>query len=306
MTWSLQQLRYFVAVAEAGGVTAAAEALNISQPAISSAIAQLEVSLGGALFLRRQGRRVTLTPMGRRALEQARSLLIQAEDFSAGMLNPDALLGGRLAVGCYHDLAPYFMPRLIRAFGAEHPETTIELQEGDFEDMGQRLARGSVELAISYRLGLGLDLGRERGLSAEILLSLPVQALLPAGHQLTGQAKVSLADLAREPLILTRVPHSGAHFLALFQDRGLEPKRGMVIESFETQRGLVANGLGVALSYTQPEGDLAYDGKPIVRRPVSDPIPEQPVVLLRNEAYPLSGRAKEFRALARALFEVDA
>ena len=142
MTWSLQQLRYFVAVAEASGVTAAAEALNISQPAISSAIAQLEVSLGGALFLRRQGRRVTLTPMGRRALEQARSLLIQAEDFSAGMLNPDAPLGGRLAVGCYHDLAPYFMPRLICAFGAEHPETAIELQEGDFEDMGQRLARG--------------------------------------------------------------------------------------------------------------------------------------------------------------------
>ena len=306
MTWSLQQIRYFVAAADAGGVTAAAERLNVSQPAISNAVAQLEESLGGPLFLRRQGRKVTLTPMGQRALVQARSLLIQAEDFSAGMLNPEADLSGQLAVACYHDLAPYFMPSLIRAFALEHPKIAIELQEQDFETIGRRLAAGAVELAISYRLGLGLDLGRAQGLTAETLRALPVQLLLPADHRLARQRSVSLSEIAEEPLILTRVPHSGAHFLALFHERGLEPKRGLVTESFETQRGLVANGLGVALSYTQPEGDLAYDGKPLLRRPVSDAVPPQPVVLLRNEAFPLSGRAKAFRQVARQLFGLEA
>ena len=305
MTWSLQQLRYFVAAADAGGVTAAAERLNVSQPAISHAVAQLEDSLGGPLFLRRQGRKVTLTPMGQRALTQARSLLIQAEDFSAGLLNPEADLSGRLAVACYHDLAPYFMPGLLRAFAESHPKVEVEPQEQDFETIGELLSAGAIELAIFYRLGLGLDLGRARGISAETLRILPVQLLLPVGHPLARKEAVSLIEIAAEPLILTRVPLSGAHFLTLFHERGLEPKRGPVTQSFETQRGLVANGLGVALSYTQPEGNLAYDGKPLLRRPVSDAVPPQPVVLLRNEAFPLSGRAKAFRQVARALFGLE-
>lgn len=302
MTLSLQQLRYFVAAADAEGVTAAAARLNVSQPAISAAIAQLERDLDGPLFLRRRGRKVSLTPMGRRALAKARSLLIQADDFSAGMLNDDAALSGSLTVGCFHDLAPYFMPGLLRSFAARHPKVEVELQECDFVAVGQRLMAGAVELAISYRLGLGLDLGRAQGLSAETLLSLPLQLLLPVGHRLAALSAVPLARVAEEPLILTRSPDSAPHFLTLFRDRGLEPRRGMVTESFETQRGLVANGLGIALTYTQPESELAYDGKPLLRRPVLDPVPPQPVILLRNEALPISGRAAAFRQLARQQF----
>ena len=80
MQLSLRQLRYVVAAADAGNVTEAARRLNVSQPSISSAIAELEAYVGAPLFVRHHARGVTLTPAGERIVNDARLLLKHAED----------------------------------------------------------------------------------------------------------------------------------------------------------------------------------------------------------------------------------
>ena len=82
MNLSLRQLRYVVAAADTGHVTAAAKRLNVSQPSISSAIAELEAEIGVPLFIRHHARGVTLTPVGERVVNEARLLLKHAQDFA--------------------------------------------------------------------------------------------------------------------------------------------------------------------------------------------------------------------------------
>lgn len=296
MNFTLKQLGYFLAAAEHLSTTAAAVALNVSQPSVSAAIAQLEEGLGGPLFTRHQGVGLSMTPMGRRAMKSARAVLSQAADFNPGLLGAGRPLAGAVDLACFSDLAPYYLPGLQAALHKRHSGLEISLLDGGFEFVRDSLRRGLAEIAITYRLGLSEDL------LDEILISLPVYAMLPARHRLAKLSALSLRDLAREPLVLTRSPYSESHFLSLFYNAGLEPRRGAVTESFELQRGLVANGFGVALSYTRPAGRSSYDGRRLVYRPIADPVPEQPIVLVRHRDFPLSGVTNAVMALARDYF----
>ena len=292
MEFSLRQLRYLVAAAESGGVTAAGGALNVSQPAISAALAHLESYLGGPLFLRRPGRGLKPTPLGHRAIEVARRVLSEAATFEPGRLMGDGAVSGSLRLSCYGDLAPFFLPGLLGAYRARFPGVVVTLREDDFEGVVEDLREGRAELALSYRLGLSTEI------AYDILAEVPIYALLPSGHFLAAAASVSLAELAEEPLILTKVPHSAEHFMELFRSRGLTPKQGIMTGGFETLRGLVARGFGVSLSYSRPKIDVAQDGAALVCRPLRDPVPPQPLVLLRHAGLALSGPAEAFRKLA--------
>ena len=190
----------------------------------------------------------------------------------------------------------FYFTGLQAALRHRHPDLEIVLQDGDFDFVRDSLRHGLAEIAITYRLGLSEDLLHE------VLISLPVYAMLPARHRLARKPILSLKDLAQEPLVLTRSAYSESHFLSLFHNAGLEPRRGAVTESFELQRGLVANGFGVALSYTRPAGRRSYDGRRLVYRPVADPVPEQPIVLVRHRDFPLSGVTKAVMALTREYF----
>lgn len=296
MNFTLKQLGYFLAAAEHQSTTAAAVALNVSQPSVSAAIAQLEAGLGGPLFTRHQGVGLSMTPMGRRAMKSARAVLTQAADFNPGLLGADRALVGEVALACFGDLAPYYLPGLQAALRKRHPNLEIVLQDGDFEFVRDSLRHGLAEIAITYRLGLSEDL------LDEVLVSLPVYAMLPARHRLARKPMLSLQDLSQEPLVLTRSAYSESHFLSLFYNAGLEPRRGAVTESFELQRGLVANGFGAALSYTRPVGRYSYDGRRLAYRPLADLVPEQPIVLVRHRDFPLSGVTKAVMALTREYF----
>ena len=114
MQVSLRQLRYVVAAAEAGNVTEAARRLSVSQPSISSAIAELEGFVGVALFIRQHARGVTLTPAGARIVNEARLLLKHAGEFSQNALDLSNELKGEIIVGCFLTLAVRFMPFICR------------------------------------------------------------------------------------------------------------------------------------------------------------------------------------------------
>src|SRR5665213_2275627 len=115
----LRQLRYFVVSAEELSFAAAARRLHISQPSISTALADLEVSFGVQLFIRHHASGLSLTQAGRDMLGRARDLLKIAEELQVAAKEMDAGVTGAIALGCLTSLAPPIMPKLIRLFTGE-------------------------------------------------------------------------------------------------------------------------------------------------------------------------------------------
>jgi len=275
--FSFRQLEYFVAAAEHGSISAAARARHVSQPSVSTAIAQLEDTLGEPLFRRQVSRGLELTPAGLRLLGQARDILALA----AGVRVDDGIsrgLSGQLSLTCFQDLGPYYVPRLLAGFRDRHPAVSVTLFEADLATVHRTLQSGKAELALTY------DLGFDDRVERRILAKLPPYALLPARHPLARQADVSLAELAPERLILEDIAQTREYFLSLFWAHGLHPTLHQYTQTFEMQRGLVAHGYGVALSCTRPAGDHSYDGLPIACLPLREPVTPQRVVLARSPA----------------------
>lgn len=295
MNLTLTQLRYLVAVARHGSVTAAARMLNVSQPSISVAIDNVEATLGQKLFVRQRGSGIALTSFGRGAVAKAKQVLAEADEL-VGLGTRDADVGGELVLGCFEDLAPYFAPALIRAFSQRCPAVTVVVRDETFETLGRRLGDSAIDLGLTYDLGLPSHFARI------LLHELRPHALLPQGHALASQASVSLAELATHPLITTDQPHSWQHMLDLFLSRGLSPVSQSTTSSFELQRSMVANGFGVAVSYTRPYGDRSYDGLPLVCKPLSDPLPMQRIILTHDTRQRLSKAALAFIEVAKEWF----
>lgn len=295
MTLTLTQLRYVVAIARHGSITAAAKALNISQPSISVALDQVEIFYGQKLFVRQRGSSIALTSFGHRAVAKARQVLAEAEEL-AGLRHSGSAIGGELVLGCFEDLAPYFAPALIRSFSKRHPGVEVAVREETFDTLGRRLSESAIDLGLTYDLALPINIARI------VLHELRPHALLPKRHKLASHKTVSLADLAAHPLIASDQPYSWQHTLDLFRSRGLSPAAGSKTSSFELQRSLVANGFGVAICYTRPHGDRSYDGLPLVCKPISDPLPLQRIILAHETRQRLSKVASAFVEEAKLWF----
>ena len=271
-----------MAAAERSNATAAASALNVSQPAISAAIAELEAHYGRALFVRRKGQGIAPTPFGRRLFARARHLLAEAADLASMGLSDDVAnepVGGDVVLACHHDLAPFYLPRLLTAVHERHPAITLRFREGGFDALANAMEEDSIDLALSY------DVAFDRKFAVTELGALSLSALLPARHPLARKSKLALRDLAGEAFVISEQPHTWQHVMDLFALHGLPaPRVAARVTGFELQRGLVANGHGVAVAYTRPAGDRSYDGAPLAIRNLSDAVPAQKILLVRNPA----------------------
>ena len=278
---TLRQLEYAVAVARHGGVTAAAAALHVSQPALSVALAHLERDLGKPLFLRRRSGPMVPTSFGRAFLDDAARHLAGV----AQMMQGEGAGNPPVRLACFADLAPVVLAPLLRALATALPGLAITPLSLGFEPLSEGLQQGQIDLAITY------DLGSDGGFLRHELMRIAPHAVLPATHRLAKGATVSLADLADEPLILADQGLSLGHMRALFGQRGLTPTIAHRTATLELMRSFAANGLGVGLSYTRPAPDQSYDGRALALRPVRDAGPGEPVVLVQARANPLSHAA---------------
>jgi DNA-binding transcriptional LysR family regulator len=293
---SLRQYEYVVAAADYGNLTAAASALHVSQPAISVALAAIEAHFGRAVFIRRHGQGVSLTSFGRDVVQEARQVLMQAGNLER-LRDEAGPLRGQLAFGCYIDLAPFYVPALLRGFTRRHPGIAVSFRTVDFDTVSEQLERGAIDLALTY--GLGLSAAFER----TTLLELLPRAIVAADHPLARRKTVSLRQLAEHPLILTDQPMSREHVVTLFSTAGVDVAVTAHAGSFEFLRSMVANGHGVAVVYSCPKGKRSYDGKKIVERPISDPLPSHPILLGRLKNASLNKAALAFSDFTVNMFK---
>jgi DNA-binding transcriptional LysR family regulator len=293
LSLTLKQLRYAVAAADAGNVTHAAETLHVSQPSISVAIAQIEEHYGRKLFVRRKGEGVALTSFGSAFMRDARAILDGAARLHR-LGQASESLSGEVTLGCFTDLAPYYVAALIGEFRKAMPAITVEFRDAGFDELASQLGKGAIDLALTYDLGLVSAIERQTH------IELRAYAMLPARHPLARKASITLTDLAEHPLILTDQALSWQHIVALFNAAGLEVDVTARASSFELQRSMVANGLGLALAYTRPKSDQSYDGRRLAIRPISDKLPAQRILLAWARAQSLTPAASALRDFIKA------
>lgn len=243
----LKHLRYFVAVAEAGHITRAAERLGMQQPPLSQQIRALEGALGTALF-HRHPKGVTLTDSGRLLLEDSRRLLGEAEALRARMRAVAAGHAGVLAVGFTSSAASHaFTPQVLRACRQAFPGIALQIREDHAAGLTEAVAAGRLHCGF-----LRVPVDRPAGLRFETLLREPVLAALPAGHPLLARkAKpLSLPALKSEPFILVRqsgAPGLYAQLLSLCEELGFTPTVAHEVSRMMTALNLVAAGEGVTV-----------------------------------------------------------
>jgi len=276
--FSLRQLQYFVAAADHESIAEAARSLNVSQPSVSMAVAKLEDQLGVQLFLRRHAQGVTPTAAGRRLLGEGRELLSHAHEVQESTEAMGLGLAGEINIGAFVTVAPFYLPRLIRAFETTYPSVRLMLTEDRQDALLNDLAAGRIDCALLY------DHELPAGIDKQVLYESLPQVLLPIDHDLAAAELVSLQDLVEEPMVLLDIPPSRDYFTGLFVGHGLRPRISFRTTSFETVRGMVGNGHGFSVLVTRPAGDLTYDGLPLAIRDIAEDVMPGRVVLARMQA----------------------
>ena len=188
MDWG--SLSAFVAVAERGGFSAAAEQLHLTQPAVSKRIAQLEQVLDVRLF-DRLGRQVVLTEAGRLLLPRARQMLAEADAARRALQDLGQEIGGRLSLATSHHVGLHRLPALLRRFTALHPKVALDIRFLDSEHAYAQVLQGEVELAVTT---LGPT---EPPLQAATVWDDPLRFAVAPDHPLARLPKVTLAEIGR-------------------------------------------------------------------------------------------------------------
>lgn len=250
-----QLLSTWAVVARIGSINAAADTLNLTQPAVSNQLRRLQEWLGEPIY-RRHGRGITPTPLGKQLLRLASQLDAVLLDVEALRSDIGGLMRGSLMLAASQTNAEFLLLRAIALFQKRHPAITVRLQSGNSEE-----ARRRVDMADLVFVEDALLPTRDAGLIVESLVQTDIRLLLSADHPLNQRPEhepVQLAELAAVPVVW-REPGSGTRerVEAAFRDVGIEPEVRYEFSGSTAVREAVRCGLGVgfvsALAATPPD-----------------------------------------------------
>lgn len=295
--FTIRQCVYFLAVARHGGVAQAARALGISQPAVTQAIDKLEESIGLRLFVRHHARGMELTLQGRAFLDQAQTLAGCVERMDDAIADIAANRRGTIRLGCFQSIAPFYLARLVREYGAAAPEVAIDAVEGLYGDLTSGLLSGDLDLAILYNLGLD-----PHEVSWHDLSQARPYVILPARHPLARRRRVSLRDLGGDAYVLFDAPGSREYFHAMLAKHGVSPKISFRSTSLESVRSAVGHGLGFSILSMRPHGEESYEGHPVVPVEIADSIAPTPIVIAHKAGRAPNALLADFMAFCKPVF----
>ncbi|MDY7115245.1 LysR family transcriptional regulator [Halomonas sp. SSL-5] len=261
-----QSLQAFLAVADSGSFSRAAEQLHLTQPAVSKRIAVLEGQVDARLF-DRIGRRVTLTEAGRVLLPRAREILMMVNDSRRALGNLAGAVGGNLTLATSHHIGLHRLPPLLKAYTRAHPEVRLDLHFLDSEEAYQGVLDGSLEIAV-------VTLAPHPHAQLEVV-PLWVDRLCfvcAHDHPLAGRGRLGLDELCDfdavlpGPLTFTR-----GLIEARFEAAGLHLPVALSTNYLETLKMMTAIGLGWSLLPERLVADELHElevDQPPIHRPL--------------------------------------
>ena len=293
--FTLRQLAYLVAAADAGSIAGAAARLHVSPSAMSDAISDLERALDTSLCVRRRAHGLTLTTAGSRVVERARALLHEARELAASLQGEDGELVGPITIACYPTLTPTILPPLLHDFGSAHPRVDLQILETTHDGLAGRLESGDVDVAFVYDTLIPGAPRREK------LFELPAHVLVSGTDPLVAAERVTLEDLVDRDLILLDAPPSSEHTLSLFAARGLRPRIRHRTSSYEAVRTLVGRGLGYGILVQRPANPASYEGYPVVMKEIEPAVPPVGIDVIWSAAIPPTPRVRALIDFARSI-----
>ncbi|WP_298190491.1 LysR family transcriptional regulator [uncultured Pseudomonas sp.] len=234
----LATLNAFIAIAELGSFSEAAERLHLTQPAVSKRIASLEQQLNVRLF-DRLGREVSLTEAGRALLPRAYQILNVLDDTRRALTNLNGEISGRLTLATSHHIGLHRLPPLLRAFTRAHPQVALDIQFLDSEVAYEEVLHGRAELAV-----ITLAPETREPVHAVPVWDDPLDFVAAPEHPLARNGAISLADVAHHPAVFPGGNTFTHHIVRrLFEAQGLTPNIAMSTNYLETIKMMVSIGL---------------------------------------------------------------
>jgi DNA-binding transcriptional LysR family regulator len=234
----LATLNAFIAIAELGSFSEAAERLHLTQPAVSKRIASLEQQLSVRLF-DRLGREVSLTEAGRALLPRAYQILNVLDDTRRALTNLNGEISGRLTLATSHHIGLHRLPPLLRAFTRAHPQVALDIQFLDSEVAYEEVLHGRAELAV-----ITLAPETREPVHAVAVWDDPLDFVAAPEHPLARSKAISLADVAHHPAVFPGGNTFTHHIVRrLFEAQGLTPNIAMSTNYLETIKMMVSIGL---------------------------------------------------------------
>ena len=285
----MQQVRYFVALAELRNFTRAAEACNVTQPAFSRAIQQLEHELGGPLVNRERGN-LHLSELGKMMLPYFTAIAEQARGAKELARSATRLTTGKLRIGAMCTIGAPVLAELILRFRANHPGVAVVMVEDEATRMLEMLECGDLEVAV---VGAPEEL-------PDTLHHLPIfeerfVVLLPPNHRLVAKDPVRCVDLDGEPYVGRSQCEVFRHVAADWKARGIEPVKVFSSPRDSWVQGMIRAGLGFGFF---PE--YAVTDPDVVVRPLVEPEYKRTINLTTVRGRPHSPAVGAFVREARA------
>jgi len=282
----LQQLAYFVAVAEVRHFTHAAEGLQVAQPSLSKQIRTLESELGAPLFSRARGN-ITLTPAGEALLPLARRILADVETARREVQDLTGLRRGRVRLGATPSLFAGLLADALALFRGRYPGIELHVEESGSRDLVHDLARGQLDLALIILPLQSSDPALETTpiLREDLVVVSPRPATPPGPY-------VRIADLRNQPLVMFRQGYDLREAtLAACRQAGFEPKFAVEGGEMDAVLRFVEAGLGPALVPS-----MVLSGRPgLAGTPLAPPGLQRTIALAHRKDVHPTRAAQAFR-----------
>lgn len=296
MAFTLRQLQYFIAVAEDGTVSGAAQSLSISQSAVTEAIQELENDLGVRLFERHR-RGLTITHKGHQFYRHAARILADVSDARRSFIETEeASEPGTLSLGVTSLVAGYVLSDLLARYRRAYPSVNVSAIEDNGDYLEHLLIGGELDVAVMVISNL-----RDRvALQAEIFETSPYRLWLPMGHKLAGADIIHVSDIVPEPLIMLTVDETEENTGKLLAAFSARPNVAFRTRSVEAVRSLVATGAGIALLPDLVYRPWSLEGDRIESRDIAGALPVVQVGMVWRKGSTLTRAARDFIGLAQA------
>jgi DNA-binding transcriptional LysR family regulator len=287
MNFEILDLRAFLSVLETGSFNKAADALHLSQPALSRRIKALEETLGSPL-LERTTRRVAPTAVGRQLQPLFARMIDELETSVLSMTETGTRQAGQVTIACVPTAAFYFLPQVIRRFNRQHPLIRFRIHDLSAREGLESVARGETEFGINM---LGFS---EPELRFTPLIKDPFVLACRSDHPLAKRRSLKWTELVGFPLIgVSRTSGNRTILDNALASANIELNWFYEVNHLSTSLGLVEAGLGVSvlprLATPQTKHPL------IVSVPIKEPIVSRTIGIVERRSGRLSPAASRFR-----------
>lgn len=251
---NLRHLKYFVATAESGQVSRAANALSISQSSVTGAIKELEATLGAELFVR-SSQGMELTDSGREFLAASHEILEKVDE-ARKLTKRRSEVSGQITLAATYTVLGYFLPFHIDRLARLHPGLDIQISELNRESIEDGLLSNRFDLAVILTSNLN-----NPDLESETLLKSSRRLWVPNGHRFLSGGKASFAEIAEEDYIMLTVDEAAHTTMKYWGKTNFRPKTKLRTSSVEATRSMVANGQGVTILSNMVYRPWSLEGK---------------------------------------------